>query len=200
MSSHSVRPQNKGKLHSAAKLDELVCAVISLAHYLLCIGLLQMMALSAVAVHSLWIHLSVFSAISEEANTDRDLWMHPTVGKVLTSVHQSLFTYFIRQGCVKTTFDISLYWNMPDSLAALLSFGPINKRFSILCVCVCTSINCFYCISMFTGLCVCRQMHVFMHPLCFMCTLAYVCLYLWVFPEQSWGEQQLAAVLSPRQH
>lgn len=65
---------------------------------------------------------SVFPAISEEANADRDLWMHPAEGKVLTSVHHNYCTCFIRQGCVKQNFDISLYWNLLDGLPALLSF------------------------------------------------------------------------------
>jgi len=71
---------------------------------------------------------SLFQPVSEKANPDRDLWMHLTEGNVLTSVHQSLFTCFIRQACVKTNFDISLDWNMPGSLAALFCFCSINTR------------------------------------------------------------------------
>lgn len=88
----------------------------------------------------------VFLAISDEANTDRDLWMHPTVGKVLTSVHQSLFTCFIRQGRVKTNFDISLFWKRLDSRAALLIFLFTQsqrwyKKY-LVCACGCTLYLC----------------------------------------------------------
>lgn len=56
------------------------------------------------------------------------LEMYPSEAKVLTLDHQSLFTCFVKQACVKGDFDISLCWNMPDSLADLLGFCSINIR------------------------------------------------------------------------
>lgn len=128
----------------------------------------------------------------------------PAVGKVLTSVHQSLFTCFIRQGCVKTNSDCTLYWNSFDSLATLLSFCSIKSRDDIKkkkkIACECLLFHTAPRLQTVFELCVHWQMRESVHPCCCMCTLAYLCLYLWVFPEQRRGEQQLAAVLSPRQH
>lgn len=54
--------------------------------------------------------------------------MYPSEEKVLTLDHQSLFTCFVKQAGVSGDFDISLCWNMPDSLADLLGFWSIDVR------------------------------------------------------------------------
>lgn len=120
-------------------------------------------------------------------------------GEGIDNSPSSLVTCFIRQGCVKTNFDSLVNRNRLDSLAALLSFCSIDSSDDIKKNTSCVPVSHFYyrCVC---ELCVRRRMHVPMHPCSSESTLAYLCLYLWVFPEQSWGEQQLAAVLSPRQH
>lgn len=60
-----------------------------------------------------------FRRFSEEANPDGDLWVEPSEGRRLTRVHQSSFTCFITQSCVKTNFDISLCWKMAGSAVKL---------------------------------------------------------------------------------
>lgn len=128
---------------------------------------------------------SVFPTISED--TDRDILNAPHGGKVLTSVHQSLFTCFIRQGHVKTNFDVSLYCNRHDSLASVFSFCSVSssddiKKMHSVCLWLSILLACLY---------------LSRHPCCCMHTFTHLCLYSVSKAELRWATACCSAVTKP---
>lgn len=104
----------------------------------------------------------LFLSVSEEANADGDLWMLRTVGKILTSIHLSLFTCFVRQLCQnKLWYLILLVYAWQPALLSFCSINIWNDRKKYL-------------------LLACKHIirHVFMHPCGYSFKLAHLCLWL----------------------